>query len=273
MTITITDNLLSQLRGFDTKQLVKISNILQVEKDIRSFYASIPSNVADSGIAKILRENIVFPGNDLINHIPAIEHSSPEGFQGDLYSILSLRRFWYGVVPVTSNNLNQPPATTPEKNENTHLLFIECRFLEISMSLSGDPGGIEVHLIIQYRGQKKKAYVADYDRGLPPDCEDGGHDAGGVLGLVNEVIKDIGLDGKVQPKEMVDWLIMNEFEGYKTRYFYPKTSCFELDRGDGRTLYDVVCGLEEGERSVNTVNMGPPSAYSMGSISSSRMWM
>ncbi|KAK7447351.1 hypothetical protein VKT23_014061 [Stygiomarasmius scandens] len=225
---TISADLLSQLRGFDTKQLARISNILQTEKDVQSFHAAIPSNAQT---ANALRAHIVSPGHEHIDDKPATESSFTHGFQEDLSSVLFVRRFWYGVIPATGDQ-QQP--------DNHHLLSIECKYFEIAISTSGDIGGTEANLIVQYRGEMKKAYVADYDRGFYlSGIEEKYHDDGGVLQLVNEVIKDIGLEGQVQPREMIDWLIRDEFPKYKEE-------CLRLggDRGWG-SLRGVVSGLEE----------------------------
>ncbi|THV00675.1 hypothetical protein K435DRAFT_854595 [Dendrothele bispora CBS 962.96] len=74
MTTTISEELLSLHHGCDPKQLTKISNIFQVEKDIEAFHSAIlESSDITSDPAQTLRERIVFPGQDPIGDEPAIE--------------------------------------------------------------------------------------------------------------------------------------------------------------------------------------------------------
>jgi len=60
-----------------------------------------------------------------------------------------------------------------------------------------------------------------------------------VLELINEVIKDIGLEGQMEPTEVIDWLIREEFPMYRERQFYVGKRDVSLE--------DVVNGFDEDE--------------------------
>ncbi|THU93566.1 hypothetical protein K435DRAFT_779804, partial [Dendrothele bispora CBS 962.96] len=131
MTTTISEELLSLHRGCDPKQLVKLSNILQVEKDIEAFHSAIfESPEITSDTAQVLRERIVFPGHDHIGDDPAIEstHASSVHYSSAHHFV---RRFWYGVIPV-AGKLDSQTAGNPGKD--FYPLFIECRSADMSIA-------------------------------------------------------------------------------------------------------------------------------------------
>ncbi|THU96640.1 hypothetical protein K435DRAFT_778483 [Dendrothele bispora CBS 962.96] len=117
MTTTISEELLSLHRGCDPKQLVKISNVLQVEKDIEAFHSAIlESPDITSDIAQVLRERIVFPGQDHIGDEPAIESTHASSVH---YS--SAHHF-----------LESQTAGNPVKD--FYPLFIECRSADMTIA-------------------------------------------------------------------------------------------------------------------------------------------
>ncbi|THU93559.1 hypothetical protein K435DRAFT_861401 [Dendrothele bispora CBS 962.96] len=136
MTTTISEELLSLHRGCNPKQLTKISNVLQVEKDIEAFHSAIlESPDITSNTAHILRESVVFPGNDYIGDDPAIEstHASAIHYSSAHHFV---RRFWYGIIPVDGKVKFQ---TAENPGRDICLLFIECRSADISMAyLTGE---------------------------------------------------------------------------------------------------------------------------------------
>ncbi|THU85868.1 hypothetical protein K435DRAFT_378221 [Dendrothele bispora CBS 962.96] len=218
MTTTISEELLSLHRGCNPKQLTKISNILQVEKDIEAFHSAIlESPDITSDTARILRESVVFPGNDHIGDDPAIEstHASAIYYSSAHHFV---RRFWYGITPVDGKVKSQ---TVGNAGRDICLLFIECRSADISMAyLTGCSGSTLASLLVQYRG-KKTAYVADYS---DPGSNEDDYNAGGVQEQIDMVIKDIGLEGQIQTMEMIDLLIREEFPLYSKTQFYLESS-------------------------------------------------
>ncbi|THV00669.1 hypothetical protein K435DRAFT_854589 [Dendrothele bispora CBS 962.96] len=219
MTTTISEELLSLHRGCNPKQLTKISNVLQVEKDIEAFHSAIlESPDITSNTAHILRESVVFPGNDYIGDDPAIEstHASAIHYSSAHHFV---RRFWYGIIPVDGKVKFQ---TAENPGRDICLLFIECRSADISMAyLTGCSGSTLASLLVQYRGKKKPAYVADYS---DPGSNEDDYNAGGVREQIDMVIKDVGLEGQIQPMGMIDLLIRKEFPLYSKTQFYLENS-------------------------------------------------
>ncbi|THU85861.1 hypothetical protein K435DRAFT_783121, partial [Dendrothele bispora CBS 962.96] len=131
MTTTISEELLSLHRGCDPKQLVKLSNILQVEKDIEAFHSAIlESPEITSDTAQVLQERIVFPGQDHIGDDPVIEstHASSVHYSSAHHFV---RRFWYGVIPV-AHKVDSQTAENPVKD--FYPFFIECRSADMSIA-------------------------------------------------------------------------------------------------------------------------------------------
>ncbi|THU93569.1 hypothetical protein K435DRAFT_799617 [Dendrothele bispora CBS 962.96] len=102
--------------------------------------------------------------------------------------------------------------------------------------LSGSSGSALASLLVRYR-KKAKAYAPDYsDPGVGSEEDD--YDAGGVGDRIGKVIKDIGLEGQIQPVELLDLLIRGEFPAYSERQFYLETRRKEV------SLQDVISGLD-----------------------------
>ncbi|KAK7447352.1 hypothetical protein VKT23_014062 [Stygiomarasmius scandens] len=226
MTTTISEDLLSQFRE-NPQQLVNVSNILQVEKDIAAFHAAIPPSM-DTDTAQTLRDRIVFPGNDLVGGEPAIKSAYSHAINDSSASHFE-RRFWYGVVPVTKEGKKFKARGKPR------LLFIECRNAEISV---WSAGSTQAELAVQYRKKKEEAHAASY---YNPGDNDDDFDAGGIQDIIKKVIRNIGLKGKVSSMEMIDLLIREEFPLYREKAFYLEE---DLLSGKNISLQDIVGGVD-----------------------------
>ncbi|KAK7441581.1 hypothetical protein VKT23_016573 [Stygiomarasmius scandens] len=228
MTTIISDELLSLFRS-NPQTLVKISNILQAEKDVQSFYTAIPSTIPDN-VAQVLRERIVFPGNDTITDAYPATKSSSINPEYDAGAASFMRRFWYGVR--TSDPSSQSSAT----REEVHDLYIECSSSKIFMCcMHIDTAGDEASLTVRYRGEEGEAEITNFQMHEHNEDE---YKNGGVKELIGKVIKDIGLEGQVEPMEMIDWLIREEFGKYRDGKFSLE------EYGNDVSLRDVIAGLE-----------------------------
>ncbi|THU85874.1 hypothetical protein K435DRAFT_868863 [Dendrothele bispora CBS 962.96] len=155
------------------------------------------------------RERIVFPGHNHVGDDPAIDSTEALAIH---YTSADhfVRRFWYGVIPV---NGKVTSWTAGKPGKEFYPLFIECRSAEILMEfMKGSFGSTLAGLLVLYN---KKAYVADYYSDINPKDDNDDYNAGGVREQIDKLIKDIGLERQIQPIELIDLLIREEFPMYK----------------------------------------------------------